>query len=343
MRTSLRPVTRIRIASSGSVWPRAIALLCLPIALAFGCASDARKPQTLQSDHPLVGRIWDARTAGFIDEERLIDEAIAADFVLLGEVHVNPDHHAKQAKVIRRLIAAGRDPAVVFEMFDRDQQGKIDSVLSSRDPEPVRVARITELGQRGWDWSLYGELIGLVIEAGLPLLAGNVPTATMRAVFGDGLDAIPRGERRALGLDAPFPDAVRDALEAVLIEGHCGRVPDDMIDRLVDAQRLRDATLADVMLSVEDRPAVLIAGAGHARRDYGVARHLGARSPGARQLVVRLVEVDDESAEPLDYLDAVPGLPEAVDVLWFTPWLEREDPCDRYREGLEKLGMLRDS
>src|SRR5687768_4939373 len=68
-------------------------------------------------NHPLTGRIWDVASGEFIDRPTLIMRLARAEFVLLGEKHDNPDHHRLQAEVVRGLIAAGRRPAVGFEMF----------------------------------------------------------------------------------------------------------------------------------------------------------------------------------------------------------------------------------
>ena len=52
------------------------------------------------SDHPLVGTVWtgDGKASSIAE---LTAQAIDADFVLLGEVHPNPDHHRIQADLAR--------------------------------------------------------------------------------------------------------------------------------------------------------------------------------------------------------------------------------------------------
>jgi len=79
--------------------------------------------------HPLVGKIWDPRAARFVDEATLTAAIASADFVALGEVHDNPDHHLLQARLVRAGTAAGRRPALAFEMLTADQQPAIDAAL----------------------------------------------------------------------------------------------------------------------------------------------------------------------------------------------------------------------
>ncbi|HSV29537.1 MAG TPA: ChaN family lipoprotein, partial [Candidatus Omnitrophota bacterium] len=68
------------------------------------------------NDHRLTGRIWEPASGTFVERDRVLAQAVAADAVLLGETHDNPEHHALQAWVVRELVAAGRKPVVAFEM-----------------------------------------------------------------------------------------------------------------------------------------------------------------------------------------------------------------------------------
>src|SRR5512133_990219 len=104
--------------------PRALALVAL---LASACAPrfDPRLVDvpiagrtwvsTDQVSHPLVGRIWEPRTGKFVDEAALDAALASAEWVALGEVHDNPDHHLLQARLLRAVVASGRRPALAFE------------------------------------------------------------------------------------------------------------------------------------------------------------------------------------------------------------------------------------
>src|SRR6266480_2784062 len=93
------------------------ALLAL-VALAFLAFSPLPEWQSpLGRDHALIGTIWDVRAGVAITPETFVTRVAARRFVLLGEKHDNPDHHRLQAWVVGALIAAGRRPAVAFEMF----------------------------------------------------------------------------------------------------------------------------------------------------------------------------------------------------------------------------------
>jgi uncharacterized iron-regulated protein len=295
------------------------------------------------AEHDLDGRIWDTRTGVFIDRERLFARASDSDHVLLGEVHVNPHHHAAQEEVLAAMVSRGRRPAVVFEMMSRDQQVAIQQVLTGPNPRADAIAAATDFEARGWDWPFYRPLVEEALSNGLPILAGNAPGAETRLVVEEGLDALEPGARSALGLDTPLPAEARAALLQIMIDSHCGHALGELAERLVDAQRVKDATMGDVMLAAGDGGTVLITGTGHARRDHGVPLYVAARRPQTRLLAVRLVETIPGLEDPAAYADRLEGLPEPFDLLWFTPRTEREDPCEQFRKGLERLRQRGDS
>ena len=313
-----------------------LAAICWLVVTTAGCATDGPASAT-PPEHPLEDRIWDARSGEFVSRDQLLDAAAAADHVLLGEVHVNPYHHAAQETVLAALVARGRRPAVVFEMIERDQQPAIDALRAAGEPTADELAEATSFADSGWDWPLYRPLVALALEHELAILAGNAPVDETRALVRDGVASIDPERWRALGLDTPLAPAAQAALVDVMVQSHCGHAPGDYAVRLVEAQRLRDATMSDVMLGAAPSPTVLITGAGHARRDHGVPLYLAEQAPAARVLALRLVEVAPGATDPKDYRNQIEGLPRPFDYLWFTPALERPDPCEQFREGLERM------
>src|SRR5690349_11490027 len=101
--------------------------LCLVALLAAACGGHRFDPRlvdvpisgrpwvsTENDHHPLAGKIWEPRTGHVVDEATLHAAVAAADYVFLGEVHDNPDHHLLQARLLRVITASGRRPAVGF-------------------------------------------------------------------------------------------------------------------------------------------------------------------------------------------------------------------------------------
>ena len=293
-------------------------LACLALLLLAGCA--AVPPDTLRdSDHPLAGRLWDVATQSFIDESELLRRAGSAEVLLLGEIHDNGEHHRLQLRVLQARLAAGARPALLMEQFDTDQQAALDEARrSGKDLAPL---------MRGWDWPQYQPLVTLADTAGLPVQAANLPRSAMRPVVREGFASLAAGELQRLALETTWNGERQAYMTEVIESSHCGMVTPALRDGLVRAQRLRDATLADAALGRLDQGVVFILGRGHARRDVGVPIYLNARRPGTRVLSVGFVEVGAGKTAPEQYETERVGDIAPYDILWFTPRVERSDPC----------------
>lgn len=321
---------------------RAIALLAL-VATA-GCAVLGLGWRArVERDHPLVGTIWDVGGQRPVDTRTLIATLTDRTFVLLGEKHDNPDHHRLQARMIAALVRAGRRPAVAFEMLSRDLEPALHALTAKGAPDANDVRRAVGWDTRGWPpWKLYRPVFDTALDADLPLVAADLDPAWRKALSRGGPARLSSVRRAYLGFDEPFPDRARAALENEIIDAHCGLVRGPAIERMVDIQRARDAALARALIDVADaRPAggaVLIAGAGHARRDRGVPLYLGRWAPGATVASVAILEVIRGALDPVSDATDRGWRAYPYDYVWFTPRVDAEDPCEKYRRQLERLG-----
>jgi uncharacterized iron-regulated protein len=310
--------------------PRQGAWLLLAGALALAPAqAEWLSPQL--TEHPLAGQVWDSAARAFTTPEQVYARAAEAQYVLLGEVHVNPDHHRLQAEVLQALLGEWETRhAVVFEMFDRGQQPLIDEAVGDGG-DAARVIEATGLARRGWQPEFYAPLVDLTLAAGRPLVAGNLSRAEAREVAFDGLDAVlTPAEQERLGLSTPLPDLAHEALLDLIDVGHCGYLSRDMLVPMMTAQRVRDAVLADAMLA--HPRAGLIAGGVHARRDLGVPIYLAGRRPQAEVVSIGFVEVRSGREAPRAYYRDGADF----DYLWFTARTEAEDPCAALDDGVRE-------
>jgi uncharacterized iron-regulated protein len=297
--------------------------------LAAGCAA-AGWHSPLERDHPLAGRIWDVAAARFVGARALETRLAAHRYVLLGEKHDNADHHALQARLLRALVDAGRRPATAFEMLSTDRAAAIARQLAVGPRDPDALA---EAGgwQRSWgDFRLYRPIVEVALDAGLPVVAANIPGATARAVTRGDTSTLDPVLRTRYALDRPPPPDVLAAMIRNLRDAHCGLLPERLVDGMVAAQRARDAQMAAALLDADADGAVLIAGAGHVRRDHGVPRYVRLRAPDADVVSVAFVEVRAARTAPAEYAGAWGGaLP--FDYVWFTPRVDDRDPCEALR------------
>lgn len=317
-------------------WSRGVGMIFGALALAACALNSWQAP--LGRNHPLVGRIWDVGAARFIDQEILHTRLADADFVLLGEKHDNPDHHRLQAEVLRRLIAAGRKPAVGFEMFTVDDAEAIANQLARAPNDAAALAHALSWEKSGWpDWAMYEPIAEAALGAGLPIIATNLPAATARRMSRDGA-ALEPAQRRALGLDRPVAEAMLARIALDIRNSHCGYGSEQSVNRMVEVQRARDAQMAQRLVkgSTGDG-AVLIAGSGHVRNDYGVPIYLAAGAPDKQVISIAFSEVAERQPEPQHYAQPAPGRRAPFDYLWFTPRIDDDDPCEKFKSQAERL------
>jgi len=288
--------------------------------------------------HPLTGKIWDVSSGKFIDRQSLMIRLARADFVLLGEKHDNPDHHRLQARVLRGLIAAGRRPAVGFEMFSLDQAEAIAKHLARAPSDAAGLGPAVNWQTSGWpDWAMYQPIAEAALAARLPLVATNLPLATARKMSRDRVTLAP-SVQRDLGLDRPLSNVMLARIAADIRNSHCGYGSAASVQTMVEVQRARDAQIAQSMIAAASLDgAVLVAGAGHVRTDYGIPVYLTAKAPARQVVSIAFVEVAEADSEPDKYFSADAEGRAPFDYLWFTPRVDDADACEKFKAQFKKF------
>jgi uncharacterized iron-regulated protein len=297
-------------------------------------SADRRWVSAEHRDHALVGRIWDERAQDFVTEDALVRALAEADFALLGEIHDNPDHHVIQARLVRAIAAGGKRPALAFEMMGADKQDAIDAALAKRPRSPDAVARAVEWDRSGWfGFAMYRPVFAAGLDAGMAIVAANLPVADAKRVAKEGAEALSPELRGVLARQEPLPADVVASLRAEMKASHCDApLPEPFLDRLALAQRARDAQMASrVTAGGGSGGGILITGNGHVRTDRGVPSYL-ARDDGTRRMVaVGLFEVLPERTTPAQYAEEYGSARLPFDFVVFTPRTQREDPCAALR------------
>jgi uncharacterized iron-regulated protein len=309
------------------------------VACAVGACSGMSWKSPIGREHRLTGRIWDVSAGRFIDRETLVERLARADFDLLGERHDNADHHMLQAEVVRSLIAVGRRPAVGFEMIGLDDASAIAKYLAAAPSDAAGIGQAVNWNQRGWpDWAMYQPIAEAALRANLRIVPTNLPLATATKMTRNGLAALEPAMVRELGLDRPPPEPVFEKMAADIRDAHCGYAPEKILKPMVDVQRARDAQMAESLLAAADPDgAILIAGAGHVRNDYGIPVYLKAKAPAKRVISIAFVEVDKDKTEPQSYALAYPDHRFPFDYVWFTPRVDDVDPCEKFKSQFDRL------
>lgn len=311
--------------------------------LLAGCTLDkSMQWQTpLYRDHPLTGKIWIPAEGRFAVPAELYAAAAKTDFLLIGEKHDNADHHLLQARLLAEIGRAARGGTVVFEMLTQSQQQKLDDHLAAEPGDAEGIGPAVGWDDSGWpDWSIYEPIFRQALDNGMHLAAGSMNKATIKEIARQGLQALGEDQISELMLDQPLSEATRDQMRKVIFRSHCEQLPEHMLDPMVSVTLAKDALMAETLKRSRDgggqAPAVLIAGGGHVRKDWGVPMHLSRLSPGARTVAVGLVEVEKGAVDPVEYLSG-PADEGRFDFVWFTPRVTDEDPCEAFAEQLRQI------
>jgi uncharacterized iron-regulated protein len=293
-------------------------LACLLLAFAAGCTAPLPEARLPEAPGTIV-----ARDGRVVSADELVAALSEVPLVVLGEVHDNPVHHARQAWTVGRLKPGG----LAFEMVPSASEEGIQ-VFREQGGAPGAIGPAIGWDRLGWpDWTLYAPIFEAAPDA--YVAGGGVSRADIRQAMASGAAGAYGTGARRLGLDQPLDPATRGEIEDEMIASHCNKLPRSVAEDMVEAQRLRDARFAAAMARAfangQGRAAVLITGNGHARTDRGVPAYLRLVAPELPVLSVGMVELDAGE----DPVAAASGLP--FDFVWFSGRTEREDPCAAFK------------
>mgnify|MGYP001308329948 CR=1 FL=1 len=239
----------------------------------------------------------------------LPDPARTAQIVILGEIHDNPAHHRFQAEAVAALAPR----ALVFEMLDPGQAAALNA-LDDRSQASMHAA--SGWDDSGWpDFAMYHPIFAAAPDARIHGAA--VPKDEVRRAVREGAAALFGADAARFGLDRPLPPGEQAARGALQARAHCDALPADLLPGMVEAQRLRDAAFARTALTALDEtgpPVVVIAGTGHARRDWGIPAAIALARPDVTVMAIGQGEGEE-------------GKSGAYDAVILAPAPARDDPC----------------
>jgi len=243
----------------------------------------------------------------------------SADVAVLGEIHDNPLHHQLRGDLLRQLPPASK--TVVAEHLNWRQRFKGSGEL-------LTSLQATGFDAKAWAWPLHHDLFEAVTAMNMPLVGGNLPSASIKEVFKTRGESLPEPVR-ALLAKAPFDTSQRQAMEQEINQGHCGAMPSSMFEGMTAVQRGRDTAMAEVALA--HLPSVVVAGNGHAWKHLGVPFVVYKAAPQLRTLSVLFMEWDD-TRPSIEKQEFLAELKPQADYVWLTPPQARADPCESLRK-----------
>jgi uncharacterized iron-regulated protein len=251
---------------------------------------------------------------------KLVAEARQADVVLFGELHNNPICHWLQLELAQALAEDGTPVVVGMEMYETDQQEAIDQLYAG-----TLNLEAFDTATRHWPnyATDYRPLVEWAHQLGEYLVATNIPRKYASSVFRQGLqslEALPAEERALfcnlpLVVDYNLPQYQR-MME--MMQGHNAHADSASVHNFVNAQAIKDATMAQRILQNLPQNGVFLHLNGSFHSDYreGIVWYLLRERPQLRVLVISAAEQDphtegfqavaEQNIGRGDYLLAIP-------------------------------------
>ena len=268
--------------------------------------------QHVSTPPPVVGEIRDLRSGQPLTAEELVARLETPSRLIVGEQHDNRDHHALQLWLLQSLGERRAQGSLLLEMLTPDQQLRVDDVRHASTPPADLPDALA--WQSGWDWNLYGPIVRFALTQQYPLLAANLDTLEVRAVYAN--------PPTLSGLRSNAA-SVKDELLEQVSDSHCGLLPKSQMPAMLAVQQQRDRRMAERLLAAPT-PSLLFTGAYHARKDVGVPIHVLDLGEPQAPMVLMLAEQGSEVT------------PAMADYVWYTPATPPQDYCAQMRKQFGK-------
>jgi uncharacterized iron-regulated protein len=253
----------------------------------------------LEGPLPLV--IYEKKTQAFITLGQLVDRLAEADLVCVGETHDSEPQHRVQLQIIMALYARDTRLGVAMEMFQRPFQPALDRYLRGEATEEDFL-KATEYRRRwGYAWSLYRPIVDFCRKNAIPVAALNTPGELVRRLSRVGYAKLTEAEKKQLGRVDFQVKEHRDYWFDLLarLHGNKNASPEEK-ERGYQVMTVWDeymgASAARFHKERGLRRLVVLAGAGHIDRGFGIPARAAKRT-GGKALTVHLeVGVDPKKA-----------------------------------------------
>jgi uncharacterized iron-regulated protein len=276
----------------------AILASCLVLLLLCGCAG-----RTVTSGWS--GSVLRTQDGEIISFASLMDELREADVIYVGENHDNPDHHAMQLRVLQELRRAGVDFVLGMEMFQVEDQEKLDRWRAGELSDEELQKVFWESWRMPWD--MYAGIFHFARQQRLRLVGINIPREVVKKVARSGFASLSPADRQAIPADVTCTiDPSYKAFVKRIYTTHTGNGFN--FDFFCEAQMLWTRSMArhltDYLHNNPGSRMVVLTGAGHALKQGIPAYTQGLLPHQAAVIIPEVIELtrDNATAADTDYL-----------------------------------------
>lgn len=242
--------------------------------------------------------------------EALLDDLATVRVIYLGEFHTIARHHEQQAELLKALADKDVKLAMGMEMFSVEQQPLLDRWQRGSDDVD---ALITALGPGHWtNLKAYAAVLLGARERGIPIIGLNASDRLVRNLARNGLEGLTPEEKKNVPEGLSNINPLNDRLLRLKLRVHKA-FQDKTLDRIVLAQALRDATMAQAAARFlqspegKDRVMLVIAGGGHVNYGFGIPDRLKRIMDVPSRIVLQgesgelvLSEAEKKQSMPID-------------------------------------------
>lgn len=279
--------------------PRFCLFLCM--ALICGCA---RTPTMQSQPSP---KILDTRTGDPIAFDELIQGLKPARVVYIGEKHPFPEHHAAQLKLIRALARQDPELRVGMEMFSRPYQPVLEAWIAGDLSQAAFLRKSHWYANWRFDFSLYRDILVYAQQRKLKLVALNLPFHIPAKIAVGGLESLLPEEKRHLPEQIDTGDPDHRAYVQAIYAHHRHLKGRDQFAFFYQAQCAWEDAMAEAVADhLGEKRMVVLAGAGHILRRFGIPNRAFARTRAPFKTILLVPPGARPDPELADYLWEIP-------------------------------------
>jgi uncharacterized iron-regulated protein len=270
--------------------------------LLSACAMTNITTQTTTARHPyplpqpiIAGDIFHLPSGYRVTHETVVDHALRAQVIFVGETHDNPASHHVQEAILRDLARSNPGQvALGMEMFTPSQQPTLDKWSAGELGEKEFLRQVDWYSTWRIDFAHYRDLLYFCRDQGIKVLALNAEAGTRQLLSRTAIAELTVEDQARLP-EMDFDDPHYRAMLAAFMSGH--PMGQGNISGFERVQTLWDETmaanLADYLRPRESTHQVMVvAGSNHIQYGFGIPRRLFRRLP-VSYLLIGTTETDE--------------------------------------------------
>lgn len=260
----------------------------------FGCMKRVPPPwvSKISASSPPPGgdEVFKLPAGEKISFQQLMDALQGARVVFIGESHDQIEHHQIQVRILKDLLARGKEVAVGMEMFERSQQPVLDRWSRGLLTEEEFLQEVQWEKTWSMDYQLYRPILDEAKNHHLKVIALNVQRDLVRKVAQNGIENLAPEDKVKLPEIGPV-DKDHLAYIKTIYKDHQGGSA-EKFKHFYQAQILWDEGMAEALSQFLKSPegagktVVVIAGSGHIVFDFGIPKRFYRRTPLPYQTLV---------------------------------------------------------